>query len=221
MKLLNFEHPDDLFSLLAFKADRDFDIDPRSFLSDSEILQFQNLNSGFSKGIFLQSRFHLKTFISSRFHLQLSEIDIEFSPHGKPYLKGVHNLDFNISHSGDIFAIGISGHGLIGVDIEKEVSLKRLQTLANKFFLEDEKFYLSQINDISSKKNLFTKIWTAKEATIKALGGRLLLDIGSVSIDCNSWVASLKGSTTKTIDLNFYNSIAQHSLCVAFINNEL
>lgn len=83
---------------------------------------------------------------------------------GKPYFAGLfvdHNLQFNISHSGDIVICAI-GKTDIGIDIE-EVG-KEQKGIADNFYTESERTFCKE------NEKGFYKIWTRKESYLKALG---------------------------------------------------
>jgi 4'-phosphopantetheinyl transferase len=89
--------------------------------------------------------------------------------YGKPGLVGRPDLHFNLSHSGSLALIGISPQRPIGVDIEIIRDNVDELALARSFFCEDEHRLLC---DLGAEARLlaFYKIWTCKEAVLKAFG---------------------------------------------------
>jgi 4'-phosphopantetheinyl transferase len=96
--------------------------------------------------------------------------------HGKPHFPAPFGtLGFNWSHSGDraLFAVGRGGGGFeLGVDIERVRPRPRALELATRFFAPDETAMLAALPE---KRRLdgFLRLWTAKEAVLKANGGGL------------------------------------------------
>ncbi len=88
--------------------------------------------------------------------------DIQFTDKGKPYLE--QGIEFNISHSGKIVMVGFSDYK-IGVDIEKESGVGVDETYV--FFHPDE---IKWIKDQPFPKKAFLRLWTRKEAYLKATG---------------------------------------------------
>jgi 4'-phosphopantetheinyl transferase len=104
--------------------------------------------------------------------LPAERVIFSYSAMGKPSLDG---LEFNVSHSGAVILIATHDH-CIGVDVESldqtiDVDVGRL------CFTERERALLS--NSVSPIKEFF-RLWTRKEAGVKAVGSGLsfpLLDI--------------------------------------------
>lgn len=96
--------------------------------------------------------------------------------HGKPHFPAPFDtLGFNWSHSGDaaLFAIGRGGPGFeLGVDIERVRPRPRALELAARFFAPDETAMLSAL-PAEMQLDAFLRLWTAKEAVLKAQGGGL------------------------------------------------
>ncbi|KAM3406685.1 hypothetical protein ACQJBY_000645 [Aegilops geniculata] len=81
-------------------------------------------------------------------------------------------LHFNISHTTSLIACGIAINARIGIDIEekKRNTTKNILSLARRYFTPSEVNYLSEISDSDAQRKEFLKLWTLKEAYVKALG---------------------------------------------------
>ncbi|XP_047076159.1 4'-phosphopantetheinyl transferase HetI-like isoform X1 [Lolium rigidum] len=81
-------------------------------------------------------------------------------------------LHFNISHTTSLIACGIAMHAHIGIDIEekKRNTTKNILSLARRYFTPSEVDYLIAISDSDVQRKEFLKLWTLKEAYVKALG---------------------------------------------------
>ncbi len=88
----------------------------------------------------------------------LSEVEIHFNQHNKPYADV--NFYFNISHSGDKVICAVCSEE-IGCDIEKIRDIN--ESLIARCFTEKEQSF---IND----ETKFFRLWTAKESLLKAIG---------------------------------------------------
>ncbi|WP_034443627.1 4'-phosphopantetheinyl transferase family protein [Butyrivibrio sp. AE2032] len=93
----------------------------------------------------------------------IKDYELCYKGREKPYIKGHEDVFFNISHSGDLVALGISDKE-IGVDIEKCRVFK--DTLIN---------YVYNDVDLSFASNLpiewaYTRLWTLKESVMKHSG---------------------------------------------------
>lgn len=87
---------------------------------------------------------------------------------GKPFLKDFPQIHFSLSHGGD-YAVCAVGNAPVGVDVELPRCTKEI---AGRFFHRDE---LPETED----KDCLLRLWTAKEAFVKALGGGLTIPLDS------------------------------------------
>ncbi|APW64439.1 hypothetical protein LPB137_00620 [Poseidonibacter parvus] len=102
------------------------------------------------------------------------DIVIERSPTGKPFLKNLENIDFNITHSGDWVACVIDSNN-IGIDIEQ---IKDIDLTDYKEILTTE-----ETDYINGKLENFYQIWTLKESYIKALGVGVYKSLSSFTVE--------------------------------------
>ncbi|XP_050383601.1 uncharacterized protein LOC126800299 isoform X1 [Argentina anserina] len=81
-------------------------------------------------------------------------------------------LHFNISHTSSLIACGVAVDSPIGIDVEeKKRKLKHhILAFARRYFSSHEVEYLTSISDIEIQRHQFIKLWTLKEAYVKALG---------------------------------------------------
>jgi len=119
------------------------------------------------------------------------EIDFNYGPQGKPYLKGPQgqtneSVYFNVSHSSGwaIYALGLDE---VGVDLEFMRPIPEMQALVDQYFSPAERSAFDSI-PTNLKVKAFYNCWTRKEAYVKACGGGLLipLDQFDVSVDPES-----------------------------------
>jgi 4'-phosphopantetheinyl transferase len=106
-------------------------------------------------------------------------------PLGKPILVGGGGrrpLQFNLSHSGDRVAVAVARHRCVGVDIERMRPLPRRIALADRFFSAEEKAAL-HASDPDRTPQLFYRLWSSKEAMIKATGHGLAIPLDSFAMD--------------------------------------
>ncbi|MGN6568981.1 MAG: 4'-phosphopantetheinyl transferase family protein [Flavipsychrobacter sp.] len=101
--------------------------------------------------------------------------DIKYDEHNRPYTD--HEVDFNISHAGDIAVCGGVTGSRIGVDIE---NLKPINIAdVSEVFSEDEWNIIT-----NSAEPIMTvyKLWTRKEAVLKAAGKGMLGEPSTVNV---------------------------------------
>ena len=108
--------------------------------------------------------------VCARTGLQNNELKFAVGEYGKPYLLNDLDIQFNISHSGDIIVCAVSAEP-VGIDVEliKPINLK----LAERFFHADENAYILAQAD---KEEAFFEIWTKKESYIKREGTSIPLN---------------------------------------------
>ncbi|OVA13129.1 4'-phosphopantetheinyl transferase superfamily [Macleaya cordata] len=98
---------------------------------------------------------------------------------GKPEVEWQHNekwdppsLHFNISHTSSLIACGVTVDMPIGIDVEEKERKTRNDSLsfARRYFSLHEVERLHAITDPEVQQHEFIKLWTLKEAYVKALG---------------------------------------------------
>jgi 4'-phosphopantetheinyl transferase len=86
---------------------------------------------------------------------------------GKPALVA-GELQFNLSHSGDVALLALSLGGELGVDVELHRE-RSFTDIAERFFAPGERAELRSLPE-PARGPAFYDIWTAKEAFVKATG---------------------------------------------------
>ncbi len=115
---------------------------------------------------------------------QLPPADIRFAAerNGKPTL--AHplgtGLKFNVSHTGDWGVIAIAWDRALGVDIESINPQLDGAALAERFFSAQEREELCSLPPKDQQAG-FYRLWTTKEAYMKAVGLGMALPLGSFS----------------------------------------
>lgn len=94
---------------------------------------------------------------------------------GKPFLPAHPEVHFNLSHSGHWAVCAVSCDP-VGVDVEQP---RCTMEIARRFFRPQELEGLDALPDLQDRLN---RLWTAKEAFIKALGGGLTVPLNSFTV---------------------------------------
>lgn len=103
---------------------------------------------------------------------------------GKPTIDGPAvqpGLAFNLSHTHGLVVCAVAKARSVGVDVESIDRGVEHLTIAERFFAVPECRYLSGI-DAGERGRAFFRIWTLKEAYIKAHGMGLSIPLGSFSV---------------------------------------
>lgn len=127
-----------------------------------------------------------------------------FNKYNKPYFED-KEINFNISHSGEIVVCAISETDTIGVDIE----------IMNEININDFKFQMtanewSTIVRATDQQMAFYNYWTQKEAVIKAHGKGLSIPLKSFEVIANTTVIETETFYTLKVDIeeNYLCSVA-------------
>lgn len=92
--------------------------------------------------------------------------------------------DVSLSHSGSWVGVALCPDGRVGIDVEtvRDVS----PSLARRALSTHELSWIHQVPPGRSRDHRFFRLWTAKEAFLKATGVGLTSDPRSVTIDCTA-----------------------------------
>ncbi len=147
----------------------------------------------------LHARRWIRARTALRLHLGVAlgsppeQLRFRSEPLGKPMLDGTqaHRLTFNLSHAADMAVIawahlppGLDAPPLLGVDVEAVVTVPELEEVARHHFASEERAALLAL-PLKERTLAFHRIWTRKEAFVKALGLGIgaPLDRFAVSLD--------------------------------------
>ena len=109
------------------------------------------------------------------FQQEKAAYQIARSAAGKPYLEGIAQLFFNLSHSGDWLVLAFSDRE-VGIDIEKRGKV-RLE-IAKRFFHPQEWEFLQT----SEQATQFYNLWAIKESFLKYTGQGLRRPLNSFQV---------------------------------------
>ena len=112
--------------------------------------------------------------------------------HGKPYVVEPEAVrrPFNLAHTDGLVLCGIGNHHhrLVGVDVER-LDRRTDPSLADRYFSPPEIELIHRCPNDADRRVTFLKIWTLKEAFIKAIGTGLqtpLADFTFRSVDSDT-----------------------------------
>ncbi len=120
--------------------------------------------------------------------------DIKLNKNGKPYIDDFAN--FSISHTENIWAV-IFSKKICGLDIQVPRNGK-LKKMGEKIFSEQDNLIIKKKGE-----SAFFKLWTRKEAYVKALGETIFTEVPSLWTEDNK--VYLDGYTI--FDINFIEGI--------------
>ncbi len=150
-----------------------------SYLSIDEISRAERFHFPIHRERFIAARGMLRKLLGEYLNLEPNVITFSYNANGKPFLENT-NIEFNISHSNDIAVYAFTQSSPIGVDIEKAKETYE-DAVAKRYFSEEEYADLNAMPD-SEKAQTFYRIWSRKEAVIKALGKGIIYPLSSFSV---------------------------------------
>lgn len=119
----------------------------------------------------------LKDLLAERLQIAPAEIEFEIDACGKPRLALDGAPHFNLTHAGDFALIAISDRHPVGIDIEAPNA--SIDTGAIAAALTSDEL---QCCSGGSDTQTFFRIWSGKEAVLKALGVGIAAQLRSVSL---------------------------------------
>ena len=140
-----------------------------SFLSEDEKERALKIRDSVISGYAVISRGVLRVLLGRYLEKSPASVVIKDLSNGKPILaSGAYDqLSFNVSHSREVLSIAVSPGNPVGLDIEKVDPRTNPGQAASIAFSAEEKSFLENSENLSRD---FYKIWTAKEAILKATG---------------------------------------------------
>ncbi|MDE0105341.1 MAG: 4'-phosphopantetheinyl transferase superfamily protein [Bryobacterales bacterium] len=153
-----------------------------SVLAPCELRRAQGMSAG-PRRTFVGARARLRRLLAAYLPTSSGPVDLRRGVNGKPRLTGhlAHcGLHFNTSHC-QARAMFAFSRSQVGVDIEALRPLSSALRLAERFFTP------SEIAEVAKQRargqpDTFLKIWTCKEAYVKAIGGSVPQDLGTFQV---------------------------------------
>jgi 4'-phosphopantetheinyl transferase len=154
---------------------------------------------------FIASRSMLRQILSQYLDHPPQTLGFSYTKHGKPYLQTTYSthLQFNLTHSHEKALIAVGLNCRVGIDLEYvpvTTSNGDKQGVAERFFNIEEKQTLQQLLP-ADRPTYFYRIWSRKEAVIKAIGKGLSIPLASFSVAAINKTIVLEEQPWTVIDL--------------------
>lgn len=132
---------------------------------------------------YVVTRAVLRALLARVLALEPSGVRLQLGPQGKPFLAPTHHSDvqFNVAHSHELALIALARGLQLGVDVEYRRDLHDAQSIAKRFFSGQEVRAMLAA-PMARQHELFFRIWTRKEAFIKATGKGLSQPLGAFNV---------------------------------------
>jgi 4'-phosphopantetheinyl transferase len=163
----------------------------KGLLGSDELGSYSALAQAEHRREYLISQAFLRDVLSNYAGDDMQTLEFERNASGKPSLKHsspdlpgeLESLQFNLSHSAELMACCVTRAGAVGVDVEALPTDNGMLEDADNYFSSSEVASLQNL-DSAEQRRIFCKIWTLKEAYIKARGEGLSLALDSFSFEC-------------------------------------
>ena len=159
------------------------------------------LNLMCTSAVFVVARGVLRTLLGQYLECDPRGIQFLYTQHGKPYLAN-SDLHFNVSHSDEMAVYAFTRQAQIGVDIEKVENIFK-HDVAQRFFSNKEYELLTALDGFTQQRG-FYRIWSRKEALIKAVGEGLHIPLASFSVSLED-IEELKFPAENSWHLQSFN----------------
>ncbi len=162
-------------------------------------------------------------------HQPPADIEFEITPSGKPILGGRSAnlnpmLQFNFSHSDELLLLAVCQGYELGIDVELMSKEIEHGAISRHFFALDEISWLQSLAP-EHQAEAFYRLWTCKEAVLKADGSGLRQSLEAMKIVPETgqktqpgWQASGR-SGSKTWDIQVFQPAPEYTAALA-INQE-
>jgi 4'-phosphopantetheinyl transferase len=118
---------------------------------------------------FIASRSRLRAILAHYLDCDPAAIRFEYAQYGKPHLPTAPDLQFNLSHSGELALCAVTQTHRVGVDLEELRPLSHFPSLSQRCLSATELAALQQLPE-AVQPVTFLQYWTGKEAYLKAIG---------------------------------------------------
>ncbi|HEX8991104.1 MAG TPA: 4'-phosphopantetheinyl transferase superfamily protein [Anaerolineales bacterium] len=165
----------------------------------------------------------LRILLGRYLDLQPEEIRFTYGQFGKPALgeaAGARWLHFNVSHSEDLAVFAFARSQPVGVDAERIRSITDESRFAAQLFSPAESAILNSLSGYE-RVHAFFRLWTAKEAFLKAAGLGLTIPLDRIEIalaeDGSPRLVAIEGQAeqARTWRLQAFNPLPDYEISLA------
>ena len=139
----------------------------------------------------------------------ISALDVTAGANGKPACAGIC---FNLSHCADLVLCAVSDVP-VGCDIEKITDAP--MEIAERYFSENERRYLSGAGDSSERNHRFFKLWTIRESYLKMTGEGMGLPLERIAVEPDTYTLWRDRAAQPCVVQSFTQGGYAVSICTA------
>jgi 4'-phosphopantetheinyl transferase len=130
---------------------------------------------------FLAARGTLRHILAAYLATAPARLDFRYGAQGKPFLVDHPELQFNLSHAADVLLVGVARGLRLGVDVEQTIPERVMDEVVGTVSSEPELGFLQALQP-AARPEYFSRLWTRKEAYIKADGRGMSLDLKRIDV---------------------------------------
>lgn len=131
------------------------------------------------------SRAHLRAALGRALGRSPGDVSLAVGAHGRPEFgdpADAARIDFNVSHTEDIWVVALARRGPIGIDIEAPRPSTERDALAERWFSAAEHAAFRAL-PAERREEAFFRTWTQKEAFLKARGSGLATPLAAFDVE--------------------------------------
>jgi 4'-phosphopantetheinyl transferase len=150
---------------------------------------------------FLASRAILRRILARYLDTTPEGIHFGYAPGGKPFLLEHRDLHFNLSHAEDLLVVGVARDRPLGVDVERVPCDDVVDSVSRLACSPPERRAFQSLAAAEGRR-FFARLWTRKEAYMKADGQGMSLRLDHIDVStspyrmrllddsCDQWLES-------------------------------
>ena len=195
------DQPESIFEQLQSSLSKDERIHADKFVFDRD------------RQHFVVARGVLRNILGAYLDVAPGVVQFSYEPTGKPFLassSAINPLQFNLSHAHGLAVYAFTQHTEVGIDVEYIRPIPDCDRIAAQNFSQQERIIFSAL-PIDEKIPAFFRIWTRKEAFIKALGDGLTFPLNQFSVVPES------GETTDLVTVDDHSTRVSQWLLGSFV----
>jgi len=152
-----------------------------ALLSDDECRKADSFVSQRARQRYVLTRGILRQTLARYLGVAAERLHFEVGEFGKPYLPH-EPLHFNLSHSDDQLLLAVANFDGIGIDLEAVKPRTHFNGLVERCFSRRESQYWQRLSSEQQLETFF-RLWTKKEAFVKAVGRGVALGLAQCEFE--------------------------------------
>ena len=153
----------------------------RSCLHPDEVARAERFHFAGDRARWVAARTVLRQIVADYVDASPEWLRFGYGPQGKPFLLDAPDLQFNLSHTADLLVVAVARGRPVGVDVEA-VATDAVIDLVAPVVLSPPELAMCRPLAGQTRREAFARIWTRKEAYIKADGRGLSLPLVHIDV---------------------------------------